>query len=223
MIRVVIADHHRLFRTGLRKILKEVKSITVVGEAANGEDAIEAVRQHRPHVALMEIAMPGIGGIEAARRIMRVEASTRIVMITGAQEEPFPSQALRSGISGFVSKQASIEDVVSAIKYAYLGQKFVSSDIAQSLAVRAFDEKTERPFDDLSSRELQIMMMVINCLSVQDISDKLHLSPKTINSYRYRIFTKLGIANDVELTWLAMKHGISNPLFDSPDDDAAQA
>ncbi len=210
MIRVVVADHHRLFRTGLIRLLADVKSIEIVAEAESGEDLVACVRETSPHVVLMEISLPGIGGFEAARRIFRMELGTRIVMVTAAEHDPFPAQALRSGASGFVTKCATRDDVVNAVKYAYAGQRFVSDDVAQRLAFRTFDEP-EGPFDSLSNREMQIMLMVINCQRVHDISENLHLSPKTVNSYRYRIFDKLKVGSDVELALLAVKHGVINP------------
>ncbi len=215
MIRVVIADHHRLFRSGLRRLLNDTRTIDIVAEAGSGDALVDIARDLRPHVVLVEIAMPGIGGLEAARRVIRLGKDIRVVVVTGAYDEPYAAQALRVGVSGFVTKSSSSEDVVTAIKCAHAGQRFVSSDVAQRLAFRSFEEDVGSPFDQLSSREMQITLMVINCHRVQDISDNLHLSPKTVNSYRYRIFNKLSVSSDVELALLAVKHGMINPKFGS--------
>lgn len=114
-----------------------------------------------------------------------------------------------------MTKRGAPEDVIVAIKRAYAGKRFVSADIAERLAFQSFDDEANAPFDQLSSREMQIALMVINCQRVQDISAHLHLSPKTINAYRYRIFEKLGISSDVELAMLAVKHGMVNPVLSS--------
>jgi len=213
MIRTIVADSHRLFRAGIIRLLRDVKAIDVVAEADSGEEAVELARKVRPHVVSLEIAMPGIGGLEAARRILKSESGTQVIVLSGAWDAPYPTQALRTGACGFVTKQAAPEEVVAAIKRAYAGKRFISADIAQRMAFQSFDEEGDSPFDQLSSRELQIALMVINCHRVNDISENLHLSPKTINSYRYRIFEKLHIQSDVELAMLAVKHGMINPVL----------
>lgn len=212
-IRTVIADNHSLFRAGLVSLLRDVKSIDVVAEASDGEEAVELARQLNPHVVSLEISLPGIGGLEAARRILKSEHSAHVVMLTSAWDAPYPSQAMRAGACGFVTKCAAPDEVVLAFKRAYAGKRFVSADVAQRLAFQSFDEDGMSPFDQLSSRELQIMLMVINCQRVTDISSNLHLSPKTVNSYRYRIFEKLNVTSDLELAMLAVKHGMINPIL----------
>lgn len=213
MIRTIIADNHGLFRAGIIRILRDVKSIRVVAEANDGEEAVDLARKLNPHVVSLEIVMPGIGGLEAARRILRSESGTQVVVLTSAWDAPYPTQALRAGVCGFVTKRGSPEDVVVAIKRAYAGKRFVSADIAERLAFQSFDDESNTPFDQLSSREMQIALMVINCQRVSDISAHLHLSPKTINAYRYRIFDKLNISSDVELAMLAVKHRMVNPVL----------
>ena len=156
--------------------------------------------------------MPGIGGLEATRRIVRLDKDIRIVMLTACREEPFPAQALKAGACGYVTKSSSLDQLVTAIRRAFAGQRYVSSDIAQHLALRSFEDREGCPFENLSSREMQVTLMVVNCHGVQDISSNLHLSPKTVNSYRYRIFEKLNVSSDVELTLLAVKHGMINPV-----------
>lgn len=213
MIRTIIADHHSLFRAGIKRLLRDVRTIDVVAEADSGEEVVDLVRELNPHVVSLEITMPGIGGLEAARRILHMDTGTRMVMLSAAWGAPYPLQALRAGACGFVTKRSSPQEVVAAIKRAYAGKRFVSADIAQHLALRTLDDPIDSPFENLSSRELQITLMVINCHCVNDISANLHLSPKTINSYRYRIFDKLSVSSDVELALLAFRHGMINPTF----------
>ena len=172
--------------------------------------AVISLSAKRPNVVLMDICMPGIGGLEATRRIVRMEFDIKVIAVTACDEEPFPMQVLRAGASGYLSKGVSSDELVTAIRRVFLGKRYLSSDIAQDLAVSAFDNRPESPFEQLSNREMQIMMMVVNCHKVNAISCDLHLSPKTVNSYRYRIFEKLNVSSDVKLVLMAVRHGMIN-------------
>jgi DNA-binding NarL/FixJ family response regulator len=135
----------------------------------------------------------------------------RVIALTGCDDAPFPVQMLKAGACGYLTKGVTTDELVTAIRKVFLGKRYVSSDVAQQLAINAFDETHESPFDTLSNREMQIMLMVIGCHKVSDISNNLHLSPKTVNSYRYRIFEKLNVSSDVELTLLAVRYGMLHP------------
>ncbi len=211
MIRVLLVDDHRLFRIALRRLLDGVKGIEVVGEADCGESAVSQARELRPNVVLMDICMPGIGGIEATRRITRMGLDIKVVAVTACEDNPFPIQVLRAGAAGYLTKGVSADELHNAIRRVFLGKRYLSVEIAQQLAVGAFEDSPESPFEQLSNREMQIMMMVINCQKVNDISSNLHLSPKTVNSYRYRIFEKLNVSSDVELALMAVRHGMLEP------------
>ena len=208
MIRVLLVDDHRLFRVALRRLLESSKGIQIVGEADSGESAVKQARELRPNIALMDICMPGIGGIEATRRITRMDLGIKVIAVTACEDNPFPVQILRAGASGYLTKGVSAEELSRAIRRVFLGKRYLSVEIAQELAVSAFEDAPESPFDQLSNREMQIMMMVVSCQKVIDISSNLHLSPKTVNSYRYRIFEKLNVSSDVELALMAVRHGM---------------
>ena len=212
MIRVLVVDDHRLFRLGLLRMLADQTNITVVGEARNGEEAIVACRELAPSVVLMDIRMPGIGGIEATRRILRLRRDIKVIALTACEDQPFPAQMMRAGAVGYLTKGVSAQETIDAIRKVFVGQKYCSSEVAQDLAFSVFDEDTSCPFSELSGREMQITMMVVNCQRVQKISQDLHLSPKTVNSYRYRIFEKLRVNSDVELVLLAVRHGMIDPM-----------
>lgn len=209
MISVVLVDDHDLVRMGIRRLLEDVSDITIVGEVASGEDALEMVRKLKPNVLLMDVKMPGIGGLEATRRISASHRECRVIALTAMDEDPFPSRLMKAGATGYLTKGAGIDEMVKAIRAAAKGQRYLSPAIAQRMALNSFSgEDQENPLDSLSEREMQITMMIVSCNRVQAISDKLCLSPKTVNTYRYRIFDKLHISSDVELVHLALRHGL---------------
>jgi two-component system, NarL family, invasion response regulator UvrY len=208
MIRVLIVDDHRLVRIGLTRMLAELRGIVIVGEADSGERALSLVREAKPNVILMDLRMPGIGGLEATRRLQRIDAGIRVLIVTACDTEPYPAQAMKAGAAGYITKGATAADLEHAIRRVFLGQRHMSDDVAQQVALRSFDTVPECPFDQLSNREMQITLMVVSCRKVQQISRDLHLSPKTVNSYRYRIFEKLNVTSDVELALLAVRHGV---------------
>lgn len=190
-------------------MLEDIAGIKVVGQASSGEDAIKSVRELEPDVVLMDAKMPGIGGLEATRKMLRQQPDIRVIAVTACGEEPFPSRFLQAGAAGYLTKGAAMDEMVKAIRLVHSGQRYISPDVAQELALKSFRNESEvSPFEQLSEREMQIAMMIVSCQKVQEISDKLFLSPKTVNSYRYRVFEKLGINSDVELTLLAVRHGM---------------
>lgn len=207
MIRVLVADDHHLVRTSIAHLLNAEEDITVVGEVANGEAAVSETRQLKPDVVLMDIRMPGIGGIEATRKITRGMDEPRVLVLTAFLEDAFAQRLLDAGAFGFISKGSQHEEMVAAIRSVFAGQRYISPEIAQRLVLSRLDGQ-ENPFDQLSHRELQVAIMVVNCQKVADISDRLFLSPKTVNTYRYRIFEKLDVNSDVELTHLGLRHGL---------------
>ncbi|MGM0914553.1 MAG: response regulator [Pseudomonadota bacterium] len=207
MIKVLIADDHHLVRTSLAHLLNAEKDLRVIGEASNGEEAITQTRRLKPDVVLMDVRMPGIGGLEATRKITRTLPDARVLVLTAWLEDTFAQRLLDAGAWGLVSKDSQHDEMVRAIREVFHGQRYVSPDVAQRLVLSRIDAP-ENPFDELSSREMQVAMMIINCQKVADISDRLFLSPKTVNTYRYRVFEKLGVNSDVELTHLGLRHGL---------------
>lgn len=208
MINVFLVDDHELVRTGIRRILEDVRGIKVVGEAQSGETAVTFCRQHHPDVILMDMNMPGIGGLEATRKILRIRPDVRIIVLTIHSENPFPTKVMQAGAAGYLTKGAAPDEMIQAIRLVNSGQRYISPEIAQQMALSQFASADENPFKSLSERELQIMMMITKGQKVTDISEQLNLSPKTVNSYRYRLFSKLGINGDVELTHLAIRYGM---------------
>ncbi|GGC77572.1 UvrY/SirA/GacA family response regulator transcription factor [Marinobacter halophilus] len=213
MIRVLVVDDHELVRSGITRMLVDDPDIEVLGQASSGEEAIEFVRKERPDIVLMDIRMPGIGGLEATRRILRIDDSIRVIVVTACADDPYPARVMQSGATAYITKGADIQEMVRAIRKAHSGQRYISPEIAQKMALKTLGGDREEDgelyrFERLSEREMQIAMMVVDCQKVQDISDKLCLSPKTVNSYRYRIFEKLEISSDVELALMAVRLGL---------------
>ncbi len=203
-----MVDDHQLVRTGTSRLLADIEGLEVVGQADSGEQAIDMVRDLNPDVVLMDVKMPGIGGLEATRRCLRVDPDLKIVAVTVHEDEPYPSKLMKVGAVGYLTKQADLDEMVRAIKKVVSGQRYISSEVAQQLALRPYSTDELSPFEALSGREMQITLMVINGDKVSEISKNLSLSPKTVNSYRYRIFEKLDISNDVGLTKMAIKYGV---------------
>jgi two-component system invasion response regulator UvrY len=202
-----VVDDHDLVRTGITRMLADIDGLQVVGEADSGETALKLARELKPDVVLMDVKMPGIGGLEATRKLLRSHPDTKVVAVTVCEEDPFPTRLLQAGAAGYLTKGAALDEMVQAIRLAFAGQRYISPQIAQQLALKSFQPQGS-PFDSLSEREIQIALMIVGCQKVQIISDKLCLSPKTVNTYRYRIFEKLSVTSDVELTLLAVRHGM---------------
>ncbi|MEQ3636959.1 UvrY/SirA/GacA family response regulator transcription factor [Alcanivorax sp.] len=215
MIKVLVVDDHDLVRTGIARMLDEVDGLRVVGEANSGELAVQMVRELAPEVVLMDLKMPGIGGLEATRKLLRVDEGIRVIAVTMCEEEPFPSRLMKAGAAGYMTKGADLEEMVRAIKVVATGQRYISPEIAQAMALKPYADNQGSQLDMLSERELQIMMMIVSCHKVQDVADKLCLSPKTVNTYRYRIFDKLGVTSDVEMALLAVRHGMLDAVENS--------
>ena len=209
MIQVMVVDDDHLVRLGICRLLSDAPGIEVVAEASNGEEAVKVAKEKQPQVILMDLRMPGIGGLEATRKVIRHNPQTKVIAVTVCGAEPFPSKLLQAGASGYLTKGAKPEEMINAIRSVALGKRYLGVEIAQQLALRNVAEGDKKtPFELLSERELQVTMMIVVGSSVQEIADKLCVSPKTINTYRYRIYDKLSVKSDVGLTLLAFRHNL---------------
>ena len=209
MISVFLVDDHELVRTGIRRILEDVRGLKVAGEATTGESAVQWCREHSADVILMDMNMPGIGGLEATKKILRHTPDARIIVLTVNCENPFPTKVMQAGAAGYLTKSSAPDEMIQAIRAVHAGQRYISPEIAQQMALSQFaTQDSDNPFKALSERELQIMLMITKGSKVNDIGEQLSLSPKTVNSYRYRLFDKLNISGDVELTRMAIRYGM---------------
>ncbi len=209
MITIIVADDHDLVRMGIVRMLSDAPNVEVVAQASTGEEAVKLCRQLRPSIVLMDVRMPGIGGLAATRKIVSFDPDIKVIALTAYTDDPFPAKLIQAGAKGFITKGANPEQMLDAIRKVNSGQRYISPEVAQDMALRPYAQDTkESPFTQLSERELQIALMISSCDKVRDIATKLSISTKTVNSYRYRLFEKLGINSDVELALLAVRYGL---------------
>lgn len=219
-IRVLLVDDHALVRTGIRHILDESPGMEVIAEASSGEEAVELARKEKPDVVLMDVNMPGIGGMEATRKLTAISPEVKVIVVSVHTRDPYPSRLMEAGAQGYLTKDCSGDEIVTAVQRVSAGERYLAADIARQLADNLLSGKQGTPLDQLSQRELQVMLMIIQGHTVQAISDKLFLSPKTISTYRHRLFQKLDVDNDVGLARFAIRHGL---LDEEPMDGIDQA
>ena len=219
MIKILIADDHQLVRHGLKSLFKATSDIEVIGDVGTGEEAIDFTKEHHPDVVLMDIRMPGIGGLEATRKIVRSCPESRILVVSSCDVEPFPSILLEVGATGFLSKGGSDAEMLAAVRAVASGEQYLSSNVAETINERVQNGGSESPFNALSSKELQAALMLISGKKNKHIAESMYIDTKTVCSYRYRIYEKLHITTDVELALLAVHYGIIDDVPMPADDD----
>ena len=222
MIKVLIADDHDMVRHSFTLVLSEVEDITISGEAKTGEAAVKLVKQDPPDVVLMDVRMPGIGGLEATKRILAHRPSTKVIGLSGYNDGTYPGMFIRAGAMGYVTKDVGVDDLVEAIKTVYRGEAYLSGEVARRVAEMG-NNSNDNPFDALSERELQIALMLVECYQAPEIANKLGIAAKTVGIYKQRVFEKLDLHSDVELTLLALRHTMiepeNTPVSTSKNDD----
>jgi two-component system invasion response regulator UvrY len=204
MIKVLLVDDHELVRCGIEALLNAMEDITVVAVCDCGEQALQAIANDPPDVVLMDINMPGMGGVEACRRIVQILPRVRLIGLSVYYNGPIVLQLLKLGIDGFVSKGSPVTEMVEAIRTVMKGKRYLCKPVSSAIAFDAM-EYDSAPFTKLSQRELEVVRMILQGQSIQEMSEALQLNTKTVNTYRYRLYSKLKIKNDVELTRLAVK------------------
>jgi two-component system invasion response regulator UvrY len=215
MITILLTDDHALVRTGIRRLLEDSGQIRIVGEANCGEESLKLSQEQNPDVILMDVNMPGIGGVEACRRILQRNPSQKIIVLTIHSEQTFPKRMLEIGAKGYLTKDCGVDEMLEAIKQVNNGGAYIAPSIAQQLALSLLPGNEHNPIDRLSRREFQVMLMISHGLTNAAISDKLCLSPKTISTYRLRLLEKLGAQNEIDLLKIAVEQGMVE--FVSPD------
>ena len=206
-IRVVLVDDHALVRSGIRKILEGVPDIEVVGEAESGEAGVVVCRELEPDVVLMDKHMPGIGGLEAVRRVLALQ-TTRVICLTVDSVGPLPRRMLEMGAQGFLTKSCGPEEMIEAVRRVRAGERYLSKRVAREMAEQSLRGEPVSPFDALSTRELQVCVLLATGQTSSQISRNLNLSPKTVSTYRARIFQKAECESIVDLVRKAIDFGL---------------
>ena len=213
-IRLIIADDHALMREGLKALIQKEPGMEVVGEAENGMQTVELVEQKRPHVAIVDVAMPDLNGIEAARRISGVSPNTRIVALSGHASKEFVREMLSAGASAYVLKKRAYEELVRAIREAANGQKYLSPDIARGVVddyVELSTSVSENPaFIVLTDREREVLQQLAEGNTTKEMAGALDVSVKTIETHRRNIMEKLNLHSVAELTKYAIREGVTS-------------
>jgi DNA-binding NarL/FixJ family response regulator len=208
MIRIVLIDDHELVRTGFRMILSQQADIEVVGEASDGEQGVALLRKLKPDLALVDVHMPGISGIEVTDRVRKLKLKTRIVIVTMVSESPFPRRLLEAGASGYITKACPAPELLRAVRQVADGRRYLAPVVAEAMALSAIDGSDHSPFESLSARELEVALLLARGQPMPEIAERLSLSTKTVATYKYRLFEKLNVDNSVSLTHLASLHGL---------------
>ena len=208
MIRLLVVDDHELVRIGLQHILADYPAIHIAAEAVDGESALRLNREVRPDVVLLDVCLPGLSGFEVTRRLKQASPEVGIVILTVHEQAPYPAQLLEAGASAYLTKGCPATELVQAIKTVAGGGRHVGSRVAQQMALDMLPGGKSSPFEELSAREMEVMLMLADGLKIADIAETMHLSPKTVATYKYRIFEKLDTRNDVDMTRMAMRYGV---------------
>jgi len=207
MTSVLLVDDHELVRTGIEALLNSTDDINVIGVARSGEDAINLLTELPADVVLMDVNMPGIGGVEASRRILQHNPAAKIVALSVHNDGPIPHQLLKLGVLGFISKGSPVDEMIYAIRKVMDGNRYLCAEVTNNPAFQGLPGSHESPFAKLSQREAEVVTLILQGKTIPEMAAMLGLRDKTVNTFRYRLYKKLNIKNDVELTRLAVKFG----------------
>lgn len=211
MTTVVLADDHPVVRVGLRALIEDVQGLRVVGEAGDGLEAVEMVEELRPDVLVLDLMMPGLGGLEVIRRVRAISPGTRIVVLSLYSDEPYVVEALRSGACGYVVKEASASELVRAIQEVCDGRYYLSSQLAQraiEVYLQTSAADAHDPYTALTPREREVLHMTAQGLSTAEIAARLYISRRTVENHRVNLMRKLGLKTRAQLIRFAALRGI---------------
>ena len=207
MIKVLLADDHSIVRAGLRRIVEESGDIEVVAEADDGREAIQLAQKTDPDVAVIDISMPGLDGLEVISQLQAVQPQLPILVLTMHEEGQYVVRAVQTGAMGYITKQSAPEQLVKAIRKVHAGQRYLTDEAAEALALRvARGTDGQSPLDSLSMRELQVLRRLAMGQTNREIARSYHISIKTVDTYRSRLLKKLNLRNNAELTHFAIQN-----------------
>jgi DNA-binding NarL/FixJ family response regulator len=211
-ITVYLVDDHRILREGLRLLLELQGDISVIGEAEDGRKAVDGILEARPDVALMDVTMPELNGIDATQNIMLKSPETKVVILSVHSDTEHIYRAFQAGAKGYLLKESAGDEVVKAVRAVFQGRQYISQKLAEILPLNYLRQPQERsPLDLLSAREREVLQLTVEGATSATIAGKLGLSPKTVDTYRSRLTEKLGVQNLPELVRFAIKHGLTPP------------
>ena len=212
VIKVLLADDHSIVRAGLRRIVEESGEMEVVAEADDGREAIQRVQETSPDVAVIDISMPGLDGLEVISQLQALHPELPILVLTMHEEGQYVVRAIQAGAMGYLTKQSAPEQLVTAIRKIHEGQRYITDEAAESLALRvAKGSDGKSPLDSLSMRELQVLRRLAMGQTNREIAQSYHISIKTVDTYRARLLKKLGLRNNAELSRFAIQNRLIEP------------
>ena len=211
MLRILVADDHGIVRSGLKMLIERQESMRVVAEADDGVDAVAAAQREHPDVAILDVAMPRMTGIQAAREIKAHSPDTHVVLLSMHEEERYLFEALKAGASGYVLKRAADEDLIEAVRSVAAGRPFLSAITQTALVKEWLDRGEQAPRDPLTPRELDVVKLIAEAYTNKQIAEILKVSEKTVESHRANVLAKLGMRDRVELVRYAIRRGLIEP------------
>ena len=209
-INVMLVDDHAVVRMGFKMLLESASDIKVIAEAENGETAITAYVQHKPNIVIMDITMPGMGGLEAIERILAKDSNARILVLSAHEDSVHPKRVLNAGAMGYLTKRSAAEELIKAIRVVANGKKYIEAGVAQQMAIQQLSGD-QSPVDVLSEREFEVFMSLAKGKTTNEIAENLFLSPRTVGTHLYNIKQKLNAQNSAEIALIAMRSGLLEP------------
>jgi two-component system, NarL family, invasion response regulator UvrY len=206
-IKVMLVDDHAVVRMGFKMLLEIDEEIKVIAEAESGEEAIKAFVEHKPDVIVMDITMPGIGGLEAIERILAKENNAKILVLSAHEDSVHPKRVLNAGAMGYLTKRSAAEELIKAIRTIANGKKYLEASVAQQMAIQQLSGD-QNPVDVLSPREFEVFMSLAKGNTTKEIADTLFLSERTVGTHLYNIKQKLNAKNSAEIALIAMRSGL---------------
>ena len=209
-INVMLVDDHAVVRMGFKMLLESDHDIKVVAEAESGEQGIQRYMEHKPGVVVMDITMPGIGGLEAIERILAKDSSAKILVLSAHEDSVHPKRVLNAGAMGYLTKRSAAEELIKAIRSVAIGKKYLEASVAQQMAIQQLSGD-QSPVDVLSAREFEVFMSLAKGKTTNEIAETLFLSPRTVGTHLYNIKQKLSANNSAEIALIAMRSGLIDP------------
>lgn len=209
-LKVLLVDDHSVVRMGFKMLIDSEKDMKVIAESETGEDGIQKYQELKPDVTVMDITMPGIGGLEAIERIIAKDKNAKILVLSAHEDSVHPKRVLSAGAIGYLTKRSAAEELISAIRTVGSGKKYIESSVAQQLAITQLSGEND-PTEILSDREFEVFIALAKGKSTNEIADTMCLSPRTVGTHLYNIKQKLNASNSAEIALIAIRCGLIEP------------